>query len=284
MKKIARILPDSIYLKLLYRKYMNKKLDLKNPTTFNEKLQWLKLHDRKDIYTSLVDKYEVRKYISKILGEDYLIPLIGVWDSIKDIDKNKLPNQFVLKCTHDSGGVIICKNKENFDFLSAFNFLDSQLKKNYYDGTKEWPYKNIKPRIIAEKYMENENQDGLIDYKFFCFDGYVDCVMVCIERQTGDPKFYFFDKNWKLKRLNIRGKNAPQDFTLEKPKSIDKMFDIASKLSKDMPFVRIDLYENMGHIYFGEFTFYPQSGLDNKILEEADIYFGNLIDLKKVSE
>lgn len=280
IREILNYIPDKVFLKMRYYFVFKKKLDLNNPKTFNEKLQWLKLYDRKPIYTTMVDKYEVRKYISEIIGEKYLIPLIGVWENFDTINFNLLPDQFVLKCTHDSGSVYICRDKQNFNIEEIKTDIQNKLKKNYYYPGREWPYKNVKPRIIAEKYME-DSSGGLIDYKFFCFNGYVDNVMICLDRHINDPKFYFFNKKWELLRLNIRGKEAPKDFTIPKPDCIDKMFEIASELSKNLPFVRIDLYECNGCIYFGEFTFYPQGGYDINLLPETDLYFGNLITLKK---
>ena len=232
------------------------------------------------MYTKLVDKYEVKQYVSKILGKEYIIPNIGVWDSEKDIDFSKLPNQFVLKCTHNSGlGMFICKDKIQINDKKIRNGLRKGLNENYYLSGREWPYKNVKPRIIAEQYMEDK-LGGLVDYKFFCFNGYVDCVMVCIDRHINDPKFYFFDDEWNLLRINQRGKEAPKDFTLEKPKNLKKMFEIASELSKNIPFVRIDLYECNEKIYFGEYTFFPQSGFDENLLPETDLYFGSLITIE----
>lgn len=275
-----RCLPDKIYLKIIYKKYMGKKLNISNPQTFNEKLQWLKLYDRKKTYTTLVDKYAVRKYIINKLGEKYLIPILGVWDRPEDIDFKKLPNQFVLKCNHNSGGIIVCKDKNSFNKEAAYKSLKEQMSNNYYYGLREWPYKNIKRKIIAEKYL-SDYSGGLIDYKFFCFNGYVDNVMLCIDRHKGDPKFYFFDKDWNLLRINQRGKEVPENFTLQKPKCIGKMFEIASILSQNIPFVRVDLYECNGDIYFGEMTLYPQSGLDANLLPETDAYLGSLIKIKE---
>jgi len=197
-EKIARIFPDKPYLKMKYWSIMGKKLNIENPQTFNEKLQWLKLYDRNPEYTKMVDKYEVRKYIAKKIGEEYLIPLLGVWDNPDDVDFDKLPDQFVLKCTHNSGlGMCICKDKSELDIAKVKKELEKGLKQNYYLHGREWPYKNVKPRIIAEKYMEDRN-GNFIDYKFFCFKGFAHSVMVCIDRNIGDTKFYFFDKNWDL--------------------------------------------------------------------------------------
>lgn len=275
---------DEEYLSKKYYSTMNRKLDLENPKTFNEKLQWLKLYNRKDLYTKVVDKYLVREYIKEKLGEEYLIPLIGIWDDPDDIDFNKMPNQFVLKCNHNSGlGMCICKDKSKLDISKVKRDLRKGLKQDYYLTGREWPYKNVPRKIIAEKFMVDNDSNGtdgeLTDYKFFCFNGYVDCVMVCLERSTNKPKYYFFDKNWKLLRINIRGKNAPKDFTLTKPDTMDEMFKIAENLSKGMPFVRVDLYECNKKIYFGELTFFPDSGFDANLLPETDIRFGKLLDL-----
>ena len=274
-------MPDWFYLKVKYRGAMGISLDLKNPVSFNEKLQWLKIYDRNPEYTRMVDKYEVKKYMEDKIGKQYIIPTLGVWDRFDDIDFNSLPDQFVLKCTHDSGGLVICKDKSKLDRQYAREKIEKSLKTNYYFSGREWPYKGVKHRIIAEPYMEDSQEKELRDYKFFCFDGYVDNVMLAMDRSSGDTKFYFFNKDWELMRLNIRGKNAPKDFTLPKPNGIDEMFEMASELSKGIPFVRVDLYYCNGHIYFGEMTFFPQSGFDANLLPETDGYLGKLIDLDK---
>ena len=259
---------------------MGYKLPLDSPRTLNEKLQWLKLHDHNTLYTQIVDKYLVRDYIRNRLGEKYLIPLYGVWSKFSDIDFSKLPNQFVLKTNHDSGGIYICRDKKTFDRKSAKQKINKSLKYNFYYFGMEWPYKNVKPKIIAEKYMTDGNgKDGFTDYKFFCFNGYVDCVMVCLDRFTSDTKFYFFDSDWNLKRINKRGKAAPEGFSLPRPAFINEMFQIAQELSKGIPFVRVDLYQSDGQVYFGEMTFYPDSGYDTNLLPETDEYFGKLVDL-----
>lgn len=299
-KYLGMLLPDELYLKYRYWRAFGKKLNLKDPITFNEKLQWLKLNDHNPLYTTLVDKYAVRNYIKKKIGEEYLIPLVGgPWKSVDDIPFESLPDQFVLKATHDSGSVMICRNKYKFDIEAAKEKLKKSLKNNFYYSGREWPYKNVPPQIIAEKYMEEkgsatENNDvvnvptntgkALIDYKFFCFNGFAESVMVCSERETGNPKFYFFDKNWDLKRYNKRGKEAPDDFAFPKPECIDKMFSIAEKLSKGMPFVRVDLYCIEGVIYFGEMTFYPDSGFDANLLPETDELWGNALILPEKRE
>lgn len=273
---------DDNYLKLIYRAMMGKKLDLQNPQTFNEKIQWLKLYDRNPLYTNLVDKYDVKKYISETIGEEYIIPTIGVWDKFEDIDFSKLPNQFVLKCTHDSGGLVICEDKNKLDIEMVREKINKSLKINYYYSFREWPYKNVKPRIICEQLIKTNDGRLPSDYKFHCFNGEPDNVMVCIERETGNPKFYFFDKQWILLRYNKTGVAAPEKFTLPKPSQLEEMFALASKLSKEIPFVRVDLYCEQDKVYFGEFTFYPDSGFDANILESTDIYFGSKIRLENV--
>ncbi len=278
---LNKMTPDFIFLHYKYYCFFRKRLNLKNPQTFSEKLQWLKLYDRNPLYTTLVDKYAVKKYVADKIGDQYIIPTLGVWSKFEDIDFDKLPNKFVLKTTHDSGGVVICKDKNRFNRHIAKEKINNSLKNNFYYKGREWPYKNVKPQIIAEQYMEDEKTMDLSDYKFFCFNGYVDNVMVCIDRNIGDPKFYFFNYKWELLRINKGGLTAPKDFTLEKPILIDEMFRIASVLSKDIPFVRVDLYNCNNKIYFGEMTFYPQTGFDPNILPETDRKRGDLIKLPK---
>lgn len=283
-RTLGQLLPDALFLRIQFYRTMGKWLNLKNPKTFNEKLQWLKLYDRRPEYKQMVDKHRVRDYISEKIGREYLVPLLGVWDHPQEIDFEELPDQFVLKCTHNSGtGLCVCKDKSKLDIKAVRQELERGLKQDYYWLGREWPYKNVPRKIIAEKYITDSSTDkDLTDYKFFCFNGIVDCVMIAIERSTGEPKFYFFDKDWKLLRLNVRGKNAPPDFTLPKPKCIDEMFRIAEVLSKGIPFVRVDLYQSNDKVYFGEMTFFPQSGFDSLITDEAENRFGSKIDLNLV--
>ena len=281
--------PDMDDKEFLIRKFkacMGKELDLDNPKTFNEKLQWLKLYNRDPQYTMLVDKYLVRDYIREKLGEEYLIPLIGAWDSPDEIDFDALPDKFVLKCNHNSGlGMYICKDKSKMDVEKVKKELQRGLDQDYYLTGREWPYKDVPRKIICEKFMsDTPDASDFTDYKFFCFDGYVDCVMVCLERSSGNTKFYFFDEKWELKRLNIRGKNAPEGFTIPKPECMDEMFKIAAELSKGLPYVRVDLYQSNGQIYFGEMTFFPDSGFDANLLKETDEYFGKLLKLPRNEE
>lgn len=274
---------DKSYLEKLYRAHMGHPLDLENPQLFSEKLQWLKLNDRNPLYTQLVDKYRVREYIAEKIGEEYLIPLLGVWDDPDDIDFDALPDQFVLKCNHNSGtGLCICRDKSKLDIEKVKEELRKGLKENFYLRHREWPYQAVSRKIICEQYMmDTTGTDGLTDYKFFCFDGFVESVMLCIDRHLNDVKFYFFGSDWKLRRYNKRGAESPADFTLPKPKYMDGMFSIASKLSAGLSFVRVDLYESNGRIYFGEMTLYPSGGFDENLLATAEERFGDLINLNK---
>ncbi len=281
-RNIFKYIPDKLYLQLMYYKHFHKFMDFKNPKTFNEKLQWLKIYNRNPEYIKMVDKYAVREYIAQKLGEEYLIPLLGVWDDPKDIDFDMLPNQFVLKWNHDSGSVIICKDKSNFDITAAVKKLKTNKSHNGYWYGREWPYKDVSPRVVAEKYMIDTETGELRDYKFSCFNGRTDNVMVCIDRAIGATKFYRFDREWKLVRCNKDGKAAPKDFTLAKPSNMDEMFEMAEKLSEGMPFVRIDFYSVEGKTYFGEITFYPESGFDKGILPETDELWGKMIDVFKI--
>lgn len=279
LRHFGRVIPDKLYLKLLFYVEMGYSLPLKKPTTFNEKLQWLKLYNRKSEYTDIVDKVKVKSIVARKIGKEYIIPTIAIWKTPEDIGLSEVPSSFVLKTNHGGGNisVFLIEDKELEDWKSIHQRLRKAMKSSIYDQFREWPYKNVKKSIFAEKSL-GKNID---DYKFFCFDGYVDCVMICSERNSGDTRFYFFNRNWELLRYNIRGKEAPENFTLPKPQNIEKMFEIASILSKGIPFVRVDLYNIEGRIYFGEMTFFPASGFDKNLLPETDRYFGDLINLQK---
>ncbi len=279
------ILPDKLYLQWRFRLEMGIPLNLENPQTYSDKIQWLKLYNRRPEYSRMVDKYAVKQYVADLVGEEFVIPTLGVWDRPEDIDFDSLPDQFVLKTTHGGGGtgVVVCRDKASFDRKSAIKKLKSSLRRDIYPLYKEWPYKNVRKRIIAEQYMEDENGE-LPDYKFSCFDGTADCVMLCLDRFSGETKFYFFDQDWKLMRLNKRGKAAPEGFTLPKPEKMDEMFALASRLSEGIPLLRVDLYCVRNRIYFGEFTFFPASGFDTNLLPEAEEYFGKKINLKKYNK
>ena len=276
------IIPDKLQIETYYRLEMGKKLDLNNPRTMNEKLQWLKLYNRKEEYKALVDKVKVKEVVANKIGKEYVVPILGVWDSFDEIDFEKLPNQFVLKTNHSGGntGVIIVPDKSKFNVSEAKERLENSLKSDVYRNYREWPYKGMNKKIFAEEYLGSD----LVDYKFYCFDGDADCVLLCIDRQIGAAKFYFFDKDWKLCRYNKLGKEAPENFTLPKPNGIDQMFRLASEMSKGFPFVRMDFFDVNGKIYFGEYTFFPASGYDYNRLPESDLYFGNKIKLPSISK
>ena len=278
--RFCKWLPDILFLKIRYRLNKGSWPNLKNPQLFSEKIQWLKLYNHKPEYSKMVDKYEVKEYVSSIIGEKYVIPTLGIWDNPDDIDWEELPRQFVLKTTNGGGscGVIICKDKRLLNKDETLKKLKYSMKGSIYESYREWPYKNVKARIIAEQYMEGDN-GSLDDYKFSCFDGRANDVMVCFDRGSGDTKFYFFDKDWNLLPLNIRGKNAPHDFTLPKPSCMDEMFEIAGKLSSGLPYARIDLYAVKGRPYFGEITFFPASGFDKNLLLETEKLHGSMIKL-----
>lgn len=278
---ISQLVPDKYYLQYLYKKRTGKVLNLKNPKTFNEKLQWLKLYDRNPLYTIMVDKYEVKKYISESIGDQYVIPNYGVWSCFEDIEFDKLPNQFVLKCTHDSGGIIICTDKTRFDIKKAKLILDNSIKTNYYKLGREWPYKNVKPRIIAELYLEDKSTNDLRDYKFFAFNGSVKAMFIATERQNEDKPtaFDFYDREFK--HLDIRHGHPNAEIPPKKPVNYEKMCELSEKLSIGIPHVRVDFYEVNGKIYFGEMTFSHHGGLLPFDPEKWDEVFGNWIELPK---
>lgn len=271
---------DETFLKKRFKIEMGKNLDLKNPATFNEKLQWLKLNDRIPKYTTMVDKYEVRKLISEKIGEEYLIPLVGAWNKPDEIEFDKLPNQFVLKCNHNSGlGMTICKDKSNLNIRKVKNNLKKGLNQDYYLTSREWPYKNVNRKIICEEYLEDkESPSDLKDYKLMCFDGKVMCTFVCTDRANNKGlKVTFFDNNWNV--LPFERKYPKSAEPIVKPKNFEKMIELAEILSKGIPFVRVDFYEVNDKIYFGELTLYPGSGFERFSPESADYMIGDLIRL-----
>ena len=277
-------LNDKTYLKLIFRGMTGKKLDLKNPQTFDEKLQWLKLYDRKPEYTMMVDKYAVREYIAKTIGEEYLIPLLGVWDSPEEIDFDALPDRFVMKCNHNSGkGMIICKDKSKLDVELAKKKLSEGLAEDYYLTSREWPYKNVRRKIIAEKYMEDNETKELRDYKFFCFDGEAKALYITTEWKGAETegKMDFFDINFN--HLDIRRKYPNADVPPEKPKNFDEMRRLAEKLSQNILHLRVDFYEVNGKTYFGELTFTTGAGFATFEQEEWEKTFGDWIKLPEAN-
>lgn len=272
---------DELYLKYLFFSNMNRKLNFKDLKTYNEKLQWLKIYDHHKKYIDMVDKYEAKVLAEKVIGNEYIIPTLGVWDKFEEIDFNSLPNKFVLKCTHDSGGLVICRDKNNFDIESAKKKINNSLRKNFYYIGREWPYKNVKPRIIAEEFI-GYDQQAPDDFKFFVFNGKIDSIMVCRDRELGKPKFLFYDLEWN--RLLYQNNEPPSFYNLKKPKHFEKMIEIVENLSKDFHQIRIDLYNVDGKIYFGEYTFFNDSGFDRDISYETDLYWGSKINLLKWSK
>lgn len=276
--KILFMLPDDKYLKIIYRLHFGKKLDLNNPQTYNEKLQWLKLYNRKDIYTKIVDKYKVKEYVSDRIGEEYVIPSLGIWKSFDEIEFDKLPNQFVLKCTHDSGGLFIVKDKNNFNKKKAKRKIEKSMKRDFYKYSREWPYKNVERRIIAEEYMEDDENKELRDYKFFVFDGKVKLMYVASNRQgKGDTYFDYFDVNYNHLDLDQGHLHSP--VVPQKPKNFDEMIKLSEKLGRDFLHVRVDFYEVNGKTYFGEMTFYSFAGVCPFNPEEWDYKLGEYIEL-----
>ena len=274
-------MPDVIFTKMIFRAMLGYKLDLKNPRTFNEKLQWLKLYDRKPEYTIMVDKYAVKKYVAGKIGAEYIIPTLGVWDKAEDIDFNQLPNQFVLKTAHGGGGggVVICKDKTKLDRSEVVKKLKKSLSQDIYKSLREWPYKNVPKRIIAEKYMEDISTKELRDYKFFCFDGVVKALFVAMERSTGDVKFDYFDSDFN--HLDIVQVHPMSGRKIEKPKTFDEMKKLAAKLSEGSPHVRVDFYEINGKVYFGELTFTHHGGITPFHPQKWDRIFGDWLELPK---
>lgn len=275
--KNAKLFNDKLYLSLMFRLKCGYKLNWKEPKTFCEKLQWMKTYNTDDYFTKLVDKYEVKSIVSDLIGKEYIIPTLGVWDKFEDIVFDNLPNQFVLKCTHDSGGIIIVKDKRNQDLLSIKQKINKYLARDYYILGREFPYKNVKPRIIAEKYMIDESGTELKDYKFFCFNGVPKFIQVDFGRFTNHRR-NIYDTNWN--KMNISLCYPTDDnVIIEKPSRLDDMLHIASILSNGKTFVRVDLYSIYDKIYFGEYTFFPGAGYEEFLPQAWNVKIGNWINL-----
>lgn len=270
-------LPDEIYLKFVFKACLNKKLNLTNPQTYNEKLQWLKINYRDPLYPKIVDKYEVRTFIKKQIGEDYLIPLIDVYNNVEEIEWETLPKKFVLKCTHGSGTNIICKNKDKLDIEKAKKQIEKWMKKNWYWYGREWAYKKIKPRIICEHLLQNSNGDLPNDYKFMCFNGEPKMVQVFQGRDKKNLTKDFYNMNWE--KMSIQQGAPNSNNKIAKPINFELMVSIAKKISKNFPFARVDLYELNGEVYFGEITLYPASGFTPFNNKKYDYLFGEWLEL-----
>lgn len=273
------------FLKRMYRINMERELNFRDPHMYTEKLQWLKLYDHRPEYTRMVDKYAVKEYIAEKIGDEYVIPLLGVWDRVEDIDFEKLPDRFVLKTTHDSGGIVVCKDKRTMDVPKARRTLNHFLKRNYYDHNREWPYKNVPHRIIAERYMEDSRQKELRDYKFFTFGG-IPKVLYIAQGRGGEEGTVadFFDMEFNHLPFTIDHDMAP--VPPEKPSNFELMKELAAKLSEGTPQLRVDFYEVDGKVYFGEMTFFHCSGMVPFHPEQWDRIFGDWVTLppKKTEE
>ena len=276
LRRISWMFPnDALYLRMLYLSEMHRVLHLNNPVTFNEKLQWLKLNDRKAEYTTMVDKYAVKEFVSKIIGKEYIIPTLGVWEHFDEIDFDLLPDKFVLKTTHGGGGmaVVVCADKAKFDKAKAKEKLEKSLKDDIYSNFREFPYKNVKKRIIVEKFMCNSDGTSLQDYKVHNFNGAPRLVLVCSNRFSGGAMGEtFFDENWN--KLDLRRPGHPNPY-IKKPELFDKVLELSRILSKNIPFVRTDFYIIDGKVYFSEITFYPASGMTPFVPEKYDYMFGS---------
>ena len=272
-----KFVPDEQWIKYVYKKRLGNLPDLKAPKTFTEKLQWLKLYDRKPEYSSLVDKYEVRNYIERTIGKEYLIPLLGVYDTFEEIDFDALPDQFVLKPNHTSGDIYICKNKSEIDYKKLKKIVNIWLRRNYYWVQREWPYKNIKPRILCEQYMVDDSGAELKDYKVYCFQGEPKIIKVDFHRFI-KHRCNIYDINWNYIPLSVEFPTEPM-LQIKKPPKLPDMLRIAQILSKGYPYIRSDFYVVEDKIYFGELTFYPGAGLERYEPKDYELYLGNLINL-----
>ena len=278
LQKIHRLFPDILCVKILYFLYFGKKLNLDNPQSFNEKLNWLKINDQNPLYTQLADKFAVKEYVQSLIGEEYVIKPYGVWDSYEDIDFDKLPNSFVLKTTHDSGGVYVCRDKSSCDFEKIKKFISANMSKNFYYISWEWPYKNIKPRIIADEYLNDGRAGELQDYKFWCFNG---TPMYIYLTNKGD-KIYenFYDMDFTPVDINHGSPRYYPEYT--KPEHFEEMRELAKSLSAGIPFVRVDFFVVNNRVYFGEYTFYDWGGVRPFDNYNTDLELGKLLQLQNV--
>ena len=270
-------MPDKVYLKIKFFLRFKKKLNLNNPITFNEKMQWLKIYDRKPEYAIMVDKYEVKEYVKSIIGERYIIPTLGRWQRFCDINFDVLPEQFVLKCTHDSGGIVIVRNKDEFNKQLAKNKLEKSLRNNYYWLGREWPYKHTKPQIIAEKYMEDRNNTNLSVYKIFNFQGQPNIIQVIQNDKLPNETIDYYTTDWK--KLDFRQNYPNSNMLLRKPVLLGEMLSLAKQLSRGFSFIRTDFYIINEEIYFSEFTFYSDAGFAKFEPEKWDFLLGEEIIL-----
>jgi hypothetical protein len=268
-----------MFLKIKYRVKKGKKLNIDNPTTFTEKIQWLKLYDRNPMYTKMVDKYDAKEYVAAVLGQQYIIPNINVWDNVESVDFNSLPSQFVIKCTHDSGGLIICKDRCDLNVEKAKGLLRSCMKRNWFYFSREFAYKAVKPRIIAEEYLENDSKEGLHDYKVWCFNGEPKYIQYVTGRIGAHTYEGFYDTQWNLQPFTYHNPLVQSD--IPKPVCLEELLEVSRKVAQGIPFLRADFYVlSDGTIRFGELTFYPNGGWDTWTPEEADVMMGKLISIQ----
>lgn len=277
LDRIVYILPDKLYLQLKFRLHVGYWPNLRNPKSYNEKLQWLKLYDYHEEYTQMVDKIAAKDYVVSKIGDNYVIPTLGIYDSVEDIDWNRLPNKFVVKSANDSGGVVVCKDKNTLDIEAAKDKLKKLGGRDYTIYSKEYPYKNVPHRFLAEQYMEDESGFELKDYKIFCFDGEPKFLFVATGRQANDTRFDFYDTEFN--HLDVLNGHDNADEWPVKPQNFDEMLEVACKLSKGIPHVRVDLYNINGNIYFGELTFFHWSGMVPFEPIEWDYKFGEYLKL-----
>lgn len=281
-KGIFKYLPDEKYLKLKYYLEMGEKLDLENPKDYSSKLQWLKLYDRKKEYSNLVDKYESKKYIKNLIGDEYIIPTIGIYNKFDDIDFSKLPNKFVIKTTHGCGGGEICHDKSLLNLKKLKSEINKSLKHNYFYNHREYPYKNVHPRIIVEQLLENNDGSKLIEYNIFCFNGIPKYILVCYGDKRKNRYNDYYDIN--LNKLNIKIKYMSSSETHKFPKEIHKMIELSKILSKNIPNLRVDFYFANGKIYVGELTFYHWAGFLNFEPKDENLKWGSELELPKRNE
>ena len=275
-------LSDEEFLKKVFPKYMGYPLDLENPKTFSEKLQWLKVNYRNPIQTVMVDKHEAKNFIAERVGSQYIIPTLAVWDSVEDIDFDALPNQFVLKSTHDSGGIVICKDKSSLDFEAAKAKLSVSLKRDYSKIAREWAYQNVPRRIIAEEYISELGKDDLLDYKMYSFHGEPKLTVVCSNRFSKiGTRMNFYDINWKPMGIHF-GHYPPLPTEFPKPATYEEMKRLTAELSKDSPFLRVDFYEIKGRLFIGELTFFPGAGFEKFRPMSKDYELGEWLHLETV--
>lgn len=279
--KIGHLIPDKMMLKALYHTRCDEKLNLNNPRSFNEKMQWLKLYDRQPMYTKMSDKLAVKDIVKEKIGDEHVIKTLGVWSEYDYIDFDALPNRFVLKCNHDSGGVVIVKDKSKMDHEAAKVKIVRSLKQNFYWRGREWPYKDIHPLIFAEEYIEDVDSDDIIDYKLMCFNGKCRCIFTCTERHLGTGlKVTFFDPEWN--ELPFIRRFPKSEVPISKPDNLQELITIAESLAEGIPFVRVDLYDIKEQIFFGEYTFYPGCGFEKFYPKEWDDKLGGWIELPRL--